>query len=66
VLIQAGHNTLTSVSWQLRRDTTNRGPLIYKGTSTSFNWESVGLLGGEGEPHLRDHRGVHVADYSWQ
>lgn len=47
VLEAAGHNTLTSVSWQLRRDTTNHGVLPFKGTDTTFNWEAAGALGGE-------------------
>jgi outer membrane protein insertion porin family len=47
VLIRAGHNTVTSIGWQLRRDTTNHGPLTYEGTSTTFNFEQFGAMGGE-------------------
>ena len=46
ILDAQGHSTLTSVGLQLRRDTTNRGILPYKGTTTTFNWESFGALGG--------------------
>jgi outer membrane protein insertion porin family len=47
ILDGKGHHTLTSIGLQLRRDTTNRGPLPAKGTTTSFGWESFGLLGGQ-------------------
>jgi outer membrane protein insertion porin family len=44
-----GHSTLTSVGLQLRRDTTNRGVLPAKGTTTTFGWESFGALGGDAQ-----------------
>lgn len=47
ILALEGHSTLTSVGWQLRRDTTNHGPLQYRGTNTMFNYEAAGALGGE-------------------
>lgn len=47
VLALAGHSTLTSAMLQLRRDTTNRGPLPYRGSSTVLGWESYGALGGD-------------------
>jgi len=42
-----GHSTLTSVGLSLRRDTTNRGMLPARGTSSQIAWESFGALGGE-------------------
>jgi outer membrane protein insertion porin family len=47
ILEREGHNTLTSLALQLRRDTTNRGPLLYRGTSSMLGWESYGVLGGD-------------------
>jgi outer membrane protein insertion porin family len=47
VLERAGHNTITSATLQLRRDTTNHGPLVYEGTNTTLGWESYGAMGGE-------------------
>ena len=41
----AGHSQLTSVGVELRRDTTNRGLLPAKGTTTTLGLESFGLLG---------------------
>jgi outer membrane protein insertion porin family len=42
-----GHSNLTSVGLQLRRDTTNRGPIQYRGSILTGNVEFVGALGGE-------------------
>jgi outer membrane protein insertion porin family len=42
-----GHTTLTSAGVQIRRNTTNPGPLPYKGTNTTLGWESYGALGGD-------------------
>lgn len=42
-----GNNTVTSTTLLLRRDTTNRGMLPYRGTSSTLAWESYGTLGGE-------------------
>jgi outer membrane protein assembly factor BamA len=47
ILALAGHSTLTSAALTLRRDTTNRGPLVYRGSATTLGWESYGALGGE-------------------
>jgi outer membrane protein insertion porin family len=47
ILDAEGHNTITSVGLQVRRDTTNRGMIPARGTSTQLGWESVGALGGE-------------------
>ena len=47
VLEHQGHNTVTNVGWQIRRDTTNRGPLLYTGTNTRFGYQAFGALGGE-------------------
>jgi outer membrane protein insertion porin family len=46
ILDAQGHSTLTSVGLQVRRDTTNRGILPSKGTTTTLGWESFGALGG--------------------
>jgi len=42
-----GHSVLTSVGISGRRDTTNRGLVPYRGTTTSVGWESFGVLGGD-------------------
>lgn len=47
ILDLEGHSTLTSAALQLRRDTTNRGALPYRGTNAVATWESYGALGGE-------------------
>lgn len=47
ILELAGHNTLTSIGWQLTRDTTNHGPLTYEGTDTTFGYEAYGAMGGQ-------------------
>jgi outer membrane protein insertion porin family len=47
ILAAEGHQTVTSVGLQFRRDTTNRGMIPAKGTSTQMGWESVGALGGD-------------------
>ncbi|MGB7158872.1 MAG: BamA/TamA family outer membrane protein [Tepidisphaeraceae bacterium] len=44
-----GHHTITSIGLQLRRDTTNRGMLPWRGTSSHFGWESYGAMGGEAQ-----------------
>jgi outer membrane protein assembly factor BamA len=41
-----GHTTLTSGLLQFRRDTTNRGPLLYRGTVATVGWESYGIFAG--------------------
>ncbi|MDQ3440956.1 MAG: BamA/TamA family outer membrane protein [Planctomycetota bacterium] len=47
ILEAEGHQTITSVGLSLRRDTTNRGMIPDKGTSSQIGWESAGALGGE-------------------
>lgn len=47
ILDAKGHQTLTSVGLSLRRDTTNRGLVPARGTSSQLAWESFGALGGE-------------------
>ena len=47
ILEAEGHHPLTSVTLQLRRDTTNPGVLPYKGTVTQASVEGYGLLGGD-------------------
>jgi outer membrane protein insertion porin family len=47
ILDLAGHSQLSSVGLQARRDTTTRGLLPAKGTTTTLGIESYGLLGGD-------------------
>lgn len=47
ILAEAGYNVLTSVGFQLRRDTTNRGFLPSQGTTTTGAVEAFGWLGGD-------------------
>jgi outer membrane protein assembly complex protein YaeT len=47
ILQEEGSNNLTSVSASIKRDTTNPGPLPYRGTSIQGTWESYGVLGGD-------------------
>jgi len=47
ILEAEGHSTVTSVGVYLRRDTTTRGMLPARGTSSQIGWESYGALGGE-------------------
>jgi outer membrane protein insertion porin family len=47
ILALSGNNALTSVGVQFRRDTTTRGLLPSKGTTTTIGIESYGLLGGD-------------------
>lgn len=47
ILDGAGTSYLTSIGLQLRRDTTNRGLLPAKGTTTTLGIESYGALGGD-------------------
>lgn len=47
ILDVAGDSSITSLGLLVRRDTTNRGLLPFKGTTTSFNIEGIGLLGGD-------------------
>ncbi len=47
ILQHMGHNTQTDVGWTIRYDTTNHGPLVYRGFNTSFNYKFYGALGGQ-------------------
>jgi len=47
ILAERGHHVLTSVGFQVRRDTTNPGVFPYKGTVTTFGYELYGALGGD-------------------
>jgi outer membrane protein assembly factor BamA len=47
ILEAEGHQTITSIGLSLRRDTTNRGMIPSRGTSSQIGWESAGPLGGE-------------------
>jgi outer membrane protein insertion porin family len=47
ILEHQGHNTQTDVGWTVRYDTTNHGPLAYKGINTSFSFKEYGALGAE-------------------
>jgi outer membrane protein assembly factor BamA len=41
-----GHHTLTSIGTDIRRDTTNHGPITYEGTNTQIGFEDAGAMGG--------------------
>jgi outer membrane protein insertion porin family len=47
IIADNGHNTITNIGWQIRRDTTNRGPLTYTGSKTSFGYQAYGAMGGK-------------------
>ena len=47
ILDAEGHSFLTSAGIALTRDTTNRGILPYRGTTTTVGWEAIGALGGD-------------------
>lgn len=47
ILDEEGANYLTSVSGTIKHDTTNPGPLPYRGTNIQGTWESYGALGGD-------------------
>lgn len=47
ILEEEGENILTSIGIQGRRDTTNRGLLPSRGTTTTLAWESFGAMGGD-------------------
>jgi outer membrane protein insertion porin family len=47
ILEHAGHNTVTNIGFQLRRDDTNHGPLTYSGSKTTLGYQAYGALGGE-------------------
>jgi outer membrane protein insertion porin family len=47
VLNLAGHSTITNIGFDLRRDTTNHGPITYTGTNSHFSYQAYGALGGQ-------------------
>src|SRR5262249_4651600 len=47
ILDEEGTSSLVSTILQVRRDTTNRGPMPSRGTTTTASWESTGWLGGD-------------------
>ena len=47
ILEEEGDHVLTSLSGTLKRDTTNPGPLPFRGTNIQGTWESYGALGGD-------------------
>jgi len=47
VLELIGHNSITSVGVQIKRNTTNVPILPYQGSVTTAGWEHAGALGGE-------------------
>jgi len=47
ILDLIGHNAITSVGIQVKRNTTNVPILPYQGTVTTAGWEHAGALGGE-------------------
>ena len=47
ILEQEGTHPLTSVALTYQRDTTNPGPVTYKGTTTTVGVEAFGALGGD-------------------
>ena len=42
-----GHTTITGIGPSIRYDSTNRGPLLYRGVVASAGYERVGGLGGQ-------------------
>jgi outer membrane protein insertion porin family len=47
ILDVEGNNFVTSIGVRVRRDTTNRGIMPYRGTTTAVGWESFGAMGGD-------------------
>lgn len=47
ILHEEGSHYLSSISGTIKRDTTNPGPLPYRGTNVQGTWESYGALGGD-------------------
>ena len=46
ILDAEGHTTITGAGPSLRYDSTNRGPVLYKGVVATAGYERVGALGG--------------------
>lgn len=47
ILDVEGHTTITGAGPSLRYDSTNRGPILYKGIVATAGYERVGALGGD-------------------
>jgi outer membrane protein insertion porin family len=47
ILEMAGNNTLTTATLEVRRNTTNPGGFIHRGSDTSAKWEPAGVFGGD-------------------
>lgn len=47
ILDGEGHHVLTSIGLQLQRDTTNHGPIPYKGDNLQLGVEQYGAMGGQ-------------------
>ncbi len=47
ILDEEGEHLLTSVGLRVTRDTSNRGILPFRGSTTSVGWDSFGALGGD-------------------
>ncbi len=47
VIELAGNSQITSANLEISRDTTNRGPLLFRGTSTTLDYFGYGALGGQ-------------------
>ncbi len=46
IIAGQGHHTLTSVGFDIQRDTRNHGPITYQGIDSAFTFEQGGALGG--------------------
>ena len=46
ILAGAGHHTLTTIGTTFDRNTTNSGPIIYRGTDLQTTFTSAGAMGG--------------------
>jgi outer membrane protein insertion porin family len=47
IIADAGHNVVTNIGWTIQRDDTNPGPLTYRGTRASFQYQYYGAMGGD-------------------
>jgi outer membrane protein insertion porin family len=47
ILNADGHHMLTDISLSFARDTTNRGPILYKGNRAIVTYSEVGAMGGQ-------------------
>jgi outer membrane protein insertion porin family len=46
IIAGAGHHTLTTIGATFDRNTTNSGPIIYRGTDAQLSYTSAGAMGG--------------------